>query len=757
MQPKSNSLQPMFASSQQSLDRGSQDKAFELQDLSSHFKAKLWVLWFDLPKEKVNKLDRRVMNEFEGVLGQLEQMAPKIDALLFCSRKSRNFISGADIKMIQATQNVQEAQALSEGGQKLANRWEDLPFPTIAAVNGAALGGGCELALASTAIVMSTDPSAKIGLPEVLLGVLPGMGGCIRLPRRLGIAQSLDLILNGKSYDGKRAQRIGLCDALLSKENFEWTALNWVKNFLPQLKARKNLAQKPKLGGMGGFVGWLLECTPFGRMVVFGQAKKGVLKKTYGHYPAALEVVEIMRSTGVGYLKRFKGGTRDRAMKREAMGFGKCAATDVSKNLIRLFFMTEDVKKSNGVSSSGGGSNKEVRTAGVLGAGVMGGGIAQLFAAKEIPIRMKDLNIKGLETGVQSALRLWKKQLQQKRLSPRDVQQKLNLIAPTLTYEGFRSLDLVVEAVLEKMEVKKSVFQELEKVVSPDCVVATNTSSLSVTEMQTVFQKPERFVGMHFFNPVHRMPLIEVIRGEKTSDEAVITVYELSKKIGKTPVVVKDAPGFLVNRLLCPYMNEAAHLFSEGCPIEVLDRALKRFGMPMGPLELIDEVGVDVGDKVLKILFQAFGPRMAPANRLEKLVQAGRLGKKNGKGIYLYKGKDARQKVLDPEVYSLLGIQKRSVPFTENEMIERCILPMINEGARCLDEKIVGSPAELDLAMIMGTGFPPFRGGLMRYADSLGAAKIVERLQLYDKLIPERFKPSESILKRARANQTFHN
>jgi len=441
-------------------------------------------------------------------------------------------------------------------------------------------------------------------------------------------------------------------------------------------------------------------------------------------------------------------------MEREARGFGKMAATTISKNLIRLFFLTEQVKKSKGVA--GDFKTVPVTSAAVLGAGVMGGGIAQLYAEKGIATRMKDISEKALSLGIQSAQKIFMRSLKKKKLNPRQYQQKMNLIAPVLDYSGFMGVDFVVEAVIEKMEIKKAVIKELEGQVRDHCVIATNTSSLSVSEMQKVMAKPERFGGMHFFNPVHRMPLVEVIRGDKTGDEAVVRIYQFSKQLGKTPIVVKDRPGFLVNRLLMPYLNEATWLLQDGADIKEIDETLLDFGMPMGPMELIDEVGVDVGEKVAHILNDGFGDRMKPAPFNSKLVASGRLGKKSGKGMYQYLDGSGKKKELNPEIYTILGVTPQKGKVSREEILDRCILPMINEAARCLDDQIVETPAEVDLGMIMGTGFPPFRGGLLRYADTLGAKGIVEKLKKYQARFGARYEPAPRLLQMAERGETFH-
>lgn len=737
--------------------------AFQLKDFSEKMGMKLFALVFDLPGEKVNKLSKKVMEDFNQLLPELESLGKqgKIEALVLMSGKKGNFCAGADLEMVQTVKNPKEAEELSRTGQKMADRWEDLPFPTIAVIDGAALGGGCELALACSAIVMSNDPTVKLGLPECLLGLIPGMGGCIRLPGKVGLATAFDLILAGKTLNGERAYKAGLIEACIPKENFEEFALKWVKQNVKAIQSGKRLAKEPKLGGMGGALGSLMEKT-MAKNIVFKKAREGVLSKTKGHYPAPLEVIEVMQTAGVSYGEKLRGKQRDAAMALEAKGFGKMACTEVSKNLIRLFFMTEGVKKSKGILGGDAKTvrEKSVRSGAVLGAGVMGGGISQLFADRQIPTRMKDLNQKALALGVQAASKLFAKQVQRKRMTSRQMLQKLNLIAPTEDYSGFDHVDVVVEAIVENIDIKMKVLQELESHVAAESVIASNTSSLSISKMQTALKNPGRFVGMHFFNPVNKMPLIEVIRGEKSTDEAVSTIYQLSKKLGKTPIVVKDSPGFLVNRLLLPYLNESVYLLLDGVPVEEIDRVFLEFGMPMGPMELIDEVGVDVGEKVSHILYDAFGKRMEPAPVHGKIVKSGRLGKKSGQGIYRYEG-PKKEKQLDPKIYELIGAtpKTKSDPkaLKDEEILDRCILPMINEAARCLEEGVVGTAAEVDLGMIMGTGFPPFRGGLLQYADTVGLKTLVEKLRKYEARFGARYEPAPALLKRMESGQKFYS
>ncbi len=711
-------------------------------------------VYFDLLGEKVNKFNREVMSEFKELIDTLKTRTD-LDAVILFSKKPGNFIAGADIQLIQSAKNAEEATELARAGQDLLNQWEDLPMATVVAINGTCMGGGCELSLASAAIVMSNDPAARIGLPETLLGIIPGMGGCVRMPWKVGIAQAFDLILSGKTLTGEKAYKAGLADACIQKENFEESVFTWVNSNLSKLKKRERIAKEPKLGGMGGVVGAMLENNPIGRSVVFKKAREGVLSKTKGKYPAPMEAIRVIEEIGTGYQANFRGKKRDQVLLVEAKGFGQMAATDVSKACIQLFFLTEGIKKANGLTDGKTAETKKIASGAVLGAGVMGGGIAHLLADKGVSVIMKDIGLPGLEIGIQSALALFKKSLKRKSITHRQFEQKLNRIAPTTTYDGFKGSEVVIEAVIEKMELKQAVLKELENFLQDDCVIATNTSSLSVTKMQSVMAKPERFAGMHFFNPVHRMPLVEVIRGEKSSDLAVSQIFQFSKQIGKTPIVVKDSPGFLVNRLLMPYLTEAAVMVSEGVRIEEMDPAMLEFGMPMGPIELIDEVGLDVGDKVGHILHDAFGERMSTPNTFSKLLEQKRLGKKTGAGFYLYSGKDKKDKQLDPNIYQILGVNPEKNKITAEEIVDRCVFSMVNEAARCLEEKVVETPQDVDLGMIMGTGFPPFRGGLLRFADAYGVAKIVTRLEELSKKYGMRFTPSEA-LKKVAARGKFY-
>lgn len=695
----------------------------------------------DLEGEKVNKLSKNALMKISETLKQLSTSGLK--CLIVISRKPKIFIAGADIEEIKDIKTPEAAKDAASQGQGIINQFEDLPFPVIASINGACMGGGTELALACDYRIASDDPSTKIGLPETKLGILPGFGGCIRLPRVIGIQAALDIILAGKAVDAKKAIKLGLVDEVTPVLMLEEYTIKFAKEIVA-----KGARKRKKTFCAKGLPGKLLE-SPIGRPIVFSQAKKMLLSQTKGHYPAPVKALEVVQKT-------YGMGNRKQALAIEAKAFGEVAATDVSKNLINLFYMMEAVKKQTGVSDSSVKPLKISKMA-VLGAGTMGGGIAQLGADKGLEVRMKDINTSAIALGFQQAQKIWSKLVQKRKLTPSEYEQKLARISGGTNFDGFKNTDVVVEAIVEDMNIKKKVLAETYENCKPDVILATNTSSLSVTEMGADLKKPENFVGMHFFNPVHKMPLVEVIRGAKSSDVAVATIFDLCKKMGKTPVVMKDGPGFLVNRLLLPYLNEAVYLLEEGYAAEDIDKAFLKFGMPMGPLHLIDEVGIDVGVKVAKIFHKAFGERATPSKSMMKIIETGRLGKKNKKGFYLYDDRGYKLN-LDPTIYKDLGLPMPTKKLDAKVAIDRCIFAMINEAALAyLEDKIVETPEDVDMSMIMGTGFPPFRGGLLRYADSVGSEKIVDTLEEFAVKFGPRFKPSNPLKQMAKTHRKFYN
>lgn len=698
---------------------------------------------FDLPGEKVNKFSTPVMMEFKALLEKLKTSNYKF--VIFKSAKPKIFIAGADIEEIKALTTEDAVRNAVGGGQEIMNMVEDLPMPTMALINGACAGGGCEFVLACDYRIASDDSSTRIGLPETQLGILPGFGGCVRMPRAVGIQAALDVILAGKLLNAKKALKIGLVDYVVHPNLLESFAEKEIEKILSSGKGKRRKTFKAK-----GLVGKLLEGPLKG--VVFSQAKKATLKVTKGHYPAPIEALEVIK-------KSYGMSNRAKALEIEKDHFVRCALTDISKNLIHVFYLTEMVKKSSGVADKNVKA-KTVKNIGVLGAGTMGGGIAYVAADKGIGVRVKDISHDANTKALKHAYDLWKKLVKKKVIDNYQFSQKTSLVSTTLDFSGFKTLDVVVEAIVEDMNIKKKVIGETAKNMRDDAIIVTNTSSLSVTEMAEGHPRPEYFAGMHFFSPVHKMPLVEVIRGPKSSDETISTVFELSKKMGKMPVVVKDGPGFLVNRLLLPYMAEAAFLLTEGMDIETVDKAYLKFGMPMGPFELMDSVGLDVCAKVLKIFRQAYPDRVEVSPIMEKLEQnKSRLGQKTNLGFYKY-DHNGRKTEVDQTVYAELGLPACTKPYDAQECVERGVFAMINECCLALDaDRIVETPHEVDLAMIMGTGFPPFRGGLLKYADSVGAKYVAERLTHYASArnAKARLSPSSKLAERAQTNRKFYS
>lgn len=681
-----------------------------------------WLI-FDRPESRVNLLTTAVMEWLDGLLAEIEEAVRigRAKALVVRSGKPGTFIAGADISEIEEITDPREAEVKSREGQRIFRRLEQLPIPSIAVIDGACMGGGTELALACSYRLATDRPETRIALPEVRLGIIPGFGGTTRLPRLIGPRAAVELIVSGKSVTGSRALQLGLVDELIPGAGYE----DRVRRFAWERIDRGRMRRPRRRRLLDRF----LEDTAPGRALLFRQARKEVLRQTGGHYPAPLAAIETIATSLPLPL--------DEAFEREAHVTGRLVATEVSKNLIHVFNLMEGAKKAIPPAEP-----RKVDQVGVLGAGVMGGGIAQIMAYRGIPVRLKDIRADAIGAGMRHARQVFDRAVRRKRLTPLQAEQGMQRISPTLDYSGFGAVDLAVEAVIERREVKEAVLREVEEVASRDAILASNTSTISISEMQHALEAPERFCGMHFFNPVDRMPLVEIVRGAATSDETLATVFSLALRIGKTPVVVNDGPGFLVNRLLAPYLNEAGWLLAEGASIEAVDRALKEFGMPMGPFRLLDEVGLDISRNASAILYEAFGDRMCPAEPLLGLADSDRLGRKGGKGFYRYEG--GREKGVDDSIYAELG---DSVPgerreFEPESIRERTILVMINEAARALEEGIVDNPGAVDLAMITGTGFPPFRGGLLRYADTIGTPKLLERLLHLEQEHGVRFQPA---------------
>ena len=694
-------------------------------------------LVFDRPGERFNVLSSAVMERLDTILRDL---AGKTDlvGLVVRSGKPDSFIVGADIDEIARLGSPREAEEKSTYGQEIFGRLEALPFPVAAAIRGTCLGGGTELALACHCIILGDDPKSEIGLPEVRLGLIPGWGGTQRLPRRVALPAALEMILTGKSLRGRAALGAGLAHQVAPPDYVLREALAWIR----AASSHVNRGPFPHHGR--GFVGRAARSLPPFRAALFALARRGTAARVRPEdYPApfkALEAVEF----GIHH-------SLPEGLAREAQLLGEVAMTEARKNLTRLFFLQRDTKKGFGPVGPDA-RPMQISRIGLLGAGVMGGGIAQVAAASGYTVRMKDVDLKPLGQGLRQAREVFEKEAKRRRQSARDVEGGMARIVPTTTYAGFEPLPVVIEAVVENLEIKRKVLAQIEEVTGGGSLFASNTSSLRIDLIAEGSRHPQNVLGMHFFNPVDRMPLVEVIRGTATSDDAVATIVDLTRRLNKTPVVVRDGPGFLVNRILMAYMNESLALLKEGMPIETADAAMKRFGMPMGPFELLDHVGLDVAFKVSVILGEAFADRVRPPRILELAAGANRLGRKNARGFYRWKA--GRRGRPDPTVYALVNDRGGRVA-PEGEAVDRMVLPMVNEAALCLVEGIARTPADIDLAMVLGTGFPPFRGGLLRYADTLGIVEVVQRLDRLASVHGPRFRPVPLLRDLARSGRTF--
>lgn len=670
---------------------------------------------FNATDESVNKFDRKTTQEYQEAVTALENR-DDIQGLIVTSGKSV-FIAGADITEFTEyfSRSKDEIEAWLLDINHIFNRFEDLPFPKVAAINGAALGGGCEMALVCDYRVAGV--SAQIGLPETKLGIFPGFGGSVRLPRLIGIDNALEAIATGKAYRPDAALKLGLVDAVVADELLEQATADLVKKCLAgefDWQAKRQEKQVP------------VKLNQLEQAMAFNSAKGVIFAKANPkHYPAVAIALET--------IEKHANLNRDDAIALEAKGFAKAATTPQATALVGLFLNDQTVKK---LAKKHSQNAQTIKQAAVLGAGIMGGGIAYQAATKGLPIIMKDIQTKQLDLGMNEAGKLLSKEVERGKSTPAKMAQTLSHIRPTLNYGDFGEVDIVIEAVVENPTIKEAVLSEVEGLVKQDAILASNTSTISITRLAHALKRPENFVGMHFFNPVHRMPLVEVIRGEKTSDTAIATTVALAQKMGKTPIVVNDCPGFLVNRVLFPYFGAFDLLVKEGADFVTIDKTMEKFGWPMGPAYLLDVVGMDTGVHAAKVMAEGFPDRMKPDYKgaTQLMFEHERLGQKNGVGFYQYetdkRGKP--KKIADSTTYELLNlVQTDHQEFDEQEIIDRMMIAFCNETVRCLEDNIVASPAEADMAMIMGVGFPPFRGGPCRYIDQIGVANYVALCDKY--------------------------
>jgi 3-hydroxyacyl-CoA dehydrogenase/enoyl-CoA hydratase/3-hydroxybutyryl-CoA epimerase/enoyl-CoA isomerase len=698
-------------------------------------------LSFDSKKDSVNKFDLATVNELREA-GEALAKAGDVKGLIVTSGKD-SFIVGADItefgKNFQGSEEEIATWAIE--ANKVFSAIEDLPFPSVTAINGMALGGGFEMALSTDYRVISTK--AQVGFPEVKLGIFPGFGGTVRFPRLVGADNAIEWISGGANYKPDDALKIHAVDAVVAPEKLKDAALRVIALALGgQYDWKKRREQKKGKLHLG----------PIEQMMVFETAKGFIAGKAGRHMPAPVAAVSAIQKAA--------GKTRDDALKIEGQAFAKVAKTQTADSLIGLFLNDQLIKKKGKQYAK---IARPVKQAAVLGAGIMGGGIAYQSASKGTPIIMKDIADKALDLGLSEANKLLTAQVARKKMTPEKMGQVLGEIRPTLNYGDFGHVDVVVEAVVENPKVKKSVLAEVEGVARPDAVIASNTSSISIDFLAADLKRPENFLGMHFFNPVHKMPLVEVIKGAKTSPEAVATIVGYASAMGKTPIVVNDCPGFLVNRILFPYFGGWSALLRDGADYLRIDKLAEGFGWPMGPSYLQDVVGIDTSHHVGDVLAEGYPDRMGKdfKTALDAMYEAKRYGQKNGIGFYKYetdpKGKPKKLVVADTaELIKSVQVNPRPAEsFTDEEIIDRLMIPMVIETARCLEEKIVDTASEADMGLILGVGFPPHLGGALKYADIVGLKTFVEKCEKYASL-GKLYEPTARMKEMAAAGERYY-
>jgi 3-hydroxyacyl-CoA dehydrogenase/enoyl-CoA hydratase/3-hydroxybutyryl-CoA epimerase len=712
------------------------------------------VLTLDLPGEPVNTLSPATGALFDAALARaLEDAA--VRAVVFISGKPDGFVAGADVKWLNGLRTKEDGEKASREGQVGFARLAAYPKPVVAAIHGACLGGGLEWALACTYRMCSDAPKTQLGLPEVQLGLLPGAGGTQRLPRLIGIAQALDIILTGKSVRPAKAKKLGLVDEVVPPAILLDVALTRARALGDgslKVDRSRHSAPAPGLAGALSALGrketWTelaLEDNPLGRAFLFDQARKQLLKKTRGHYPAPERALEVVR---IGMDKGMEAG-----LKAEAQAFGELLVTDVSHRLREIFFATTELKKDRGVADAAVKAHPVHKLA-VLGGGLMGGGISYVSAVTAgIPVRIKERDDAAAGRALAHVRTQLQGQVDKRRLTARQLESRMSRVTAGVDFAGFARADVVVEAVFEDLALKRRLRDEVEAVTPGESIFASNTSSIPITRLAEGARRPAQIIGMHYFSPVEKMPLLEVITHAGTAPWVTATCVALGKQQGKTVIVVRDGPGFYTSRVLAPYLNEAAHLLVDGADVRTVDEALVDFGFPVGPYQLLDEVGIDVGEKVAHVLHAAFGERMQAPEAMVALVKEGRLGRKAKKGFYTYDGK---KKVVDETVYAVLPASTKRRPVTKEEVVERCVYPLVNEAVRCLEEGIVRSPRDGDIGAVFGLGFPPFLGGPFRFADAFGPAALASRLESLASKLGPRFEPAALLREKAAKGERFY-
>jgi 3-hydroxyacyl-CoA dehydrogenase/enoyl-CoA hydratase/3-hydroxybutyryl-CoA epimerase len=707
------------------------------------------VVTYDVPGEPVNTLQSSFGEEFEQVLAKLDADAT-VKAAVIASGKPDTWVAGADIGMLSGVKTAAEAEKLSRMAQDGFKRLVALRKPVVAAVNGAALGGGFELALACHGRVLSDDPKTVLALPEVQLGLLPGGNGLQRLAKIVGLQAVLDFGLTGKNIRASKAKKLGIADDVVAKAILVEVAAKLALSLADS--GRKPSKKKGALAALNAkaLTEAALEKNPIGRRVLFKQARQMLRKKTYGHYPATERIIDVIEA--------FASHGFEASADLEARYFGELVVSETSHQLVSIFNATTALKKDTGVEDASV-QPRRVAKVGMLGGGLMGGGICYVTIQNVgIPIRLKEKDLEGLARGYKYVNDVYAERLKKRQITRLDHVKKIAMLSGATDYAGFSDCDLVVEAVFENLDLKHQMVRDIEKHCKPDTIFASNTSSIPITKIAAAAARPELVVGMHYFSPVHKMPLLEIIRTEKTAPWVTATAVALGKKQGKTVIVVNDGVGFYTSRILGPLMNEASFVLAEGVKIEDIDGAMRRWGWPVGPITLLDEVGIDIAAHVGPIMVEAFGERMRPPPTMEKLVADNRKGRKNERGFYLYGAaakKKGKGKHVDTSVYRVLGIDpKRTVPAEEIQM--RCSLQFVNEAIRCLGDGVLRSPRDGDIGAIFGLGFPPFRGGPFRYVDSVGAAEVLRRVEAYHSRFGARWEPAPLLVEMAKSGKRFH-
>ena len=690
---------------------------------------KVAVLTFKNIALEMNVLSEEVLKELDGYLDDFKGNK-EIKGLVIVSGRPDQFIVGASIEEISYFTSANQAANGATSMQSIFNKLDSLGVPTVAAIHGNCLGGGLEMSLACKWRVVTTDPKTQLALPEIQLGLIPGAGGTQRLPRLIGIQAALDMILTGRRLNGTKALKCGLADSLVPKDLLLSTAIEFAT------KKRTSENKSPSRGFGQDLTRWALEGNPIGRSTMYSAAKKNVDEKTKGHYPAAYKALTAVFE---GFDKSLTEG-----LKIEASLFGELAMTQVSQSLIHLFHATTALKKNPYRKERDAKfGDRPVSKVGVIGAGFMGAGIATVCADKNLKVLISDPSKESIAKGLKSARTFFGKKLDQKRIKSFEASAALARISPGLSTIGFENTDITIEAAPEVLAIKQKILTDLEKTAGENWIFATNTSALPLAEIASSAKDPARVVGMHFFSPVEKMPLLEIVKTKASAPWAVGRAFELGQAMGKTIIVVNDGPGFYTTRALAFFLAEAATLLLEGHSIDKIDRSLVDFGFPVGPLALIDEVGLDIGQHVLETIEKAFPDRLKQPAGFDSLLKSGRLGRKNGKGFYRYES--GEKKGPDESILELLPIQKNPTKLSSSEIVDRCLYVFINETARCLDEGILSSAFDGDIGAVFGLGFPAFWGGPLKAIDLLGIETVYSKLKDFEKQFGPRYAPASSI------------